>query len=78
MNKAANAGRVDVNGKAGKEERSGESTWAYLIGDGADEAVTLFETEDNVVLIGKVAVILLALAMSSDRCRQKSARWSEG
>jgi hypothetical protein len=29
-----------------------------LVGDGADEAIDLFKAEDNVVLIGELAVIL--------------------
>jgi hypothetical protein len=67
LDEATDAGRVDIDGKTGKEERSGESTCAELIGDGADEAVDLVETEDNVMLIGEVAVILLAFVMSCDR-----------
>jgi hypothetical protein len=51
LDEATNAGRVDINGKAGKEERGGEPTCAELIGDGADEAVDLFEAEHNVMLI---------------------------
>ena len=51
MYKAANSRRADIEGKAGKKERGGEPTCAELIGDGADEAVDLFEAEDDVVLI---------------------------
>jgi hypothetical protein len=64
LDEATNAGRVDIDGKTGKEKRSGESTCAELVGDGADEAVDLVETEDNVMLIGEVAVILVALVVS--------------
>jgi hypothetical protein len=32
--------------------------------DGADEAVDFFEAEDDVVLIGEIAIILLALSVS--------------
>jgi hypothetical protein len=55
LDKAANTRRA---GKAGKEERGSEPTCAKLIGDGADEAIDLFEAKDDVVLTGEVAVIL--------------------
>jgi hypothetical protein len=70
LDKAANTRRTDVEGEAGKEERGGEPTCAELIGDGADEAVDLFEAEDDVVLIREVAVIVFALSVSCDgRCQ---------
>jgi hypothetical protein len=56
LDKAANTRRVDIEGKAGKKERGSEPTCAELIGDGADEAVDLFEAENDVVLIGEMAV----------------------
>ena len=70
LDKSANARRTDIEGKAGKEERGGEPTCAELIGDGADEAVDLFKAEDDVVLIGEVTVVLLALLESCEgRCQ---------
>jgi hypothetical protein len=74
LDKAANTRGTDIEGKAGKEE-SGKPACAKLIGDGADEAVDLFEAEDNMVLIGEVAVILLVLLVSCDgRCQQGARR----
>jgi hypothetical protein len=51
LDEAANTRGADIEGKAGKEERGSEPTCAELIGDGADEAVDLFEAEDDVMLI---------------------------
>jgi hypothetical protein len=42
--------------------------YAGLLGEGADEAVDLFEAEDEMVLIGEIAVILLTLSVSCDDC----------
>jgi hypothetical protein len=56
LDKASNTRRVDIEGKAGKEERGSEPMCAGLICDGADEAVDLFEAEDDVVLMGEMAV----------------------
>jgi len=71
LDNAANTRQADIEGKTGKEKRGGEPTCAELIGDGADEAVNLFEAEDDVVLIGKIAVVLLSLSVSCDgRCQQ--------
>jgi len=41
LNKTADAGGVDVEGEAGEEEWSSESTSAEFLGYGADEAVNL-------------------------------------
>jgi hypothetical protein len=43
---AVNTRQADIEGKAGKEERDSEPTYAKLISDGADKAVDLFEAED--------------------------------
>jgi hypothetical protein len=43
------------------------------LGEGADEAVDLFEAEDNMVLIGEITVILLMLLVSCDDCYLQGA-----
>jgi hypothetical protein len=61
LNKAANATRADIKGKAGKEERSSGPTCTEPIGDGVD---------DDVVLIGEIAEILPALSVSRSCTRR--------
>jgi hypothetical protein len=46
LDMAVNTRQADIEGKAGKEERDSEPTYAKLISDGADKAVDLFEAED--------------------------------
>ena len=43
------------------DERSSKPTCAELIGDGADEAVYLFEAEDDMVLIGEITLLALSV-----------------
>jgi hypothetical protein len=66
LNETTDARRVDVEGERRKEERSGETTCAELLGDGLDEAVDLVEPEDDVVVMGKVAIFLFAVAVTCD------------
>jgi len=75
LDKATNTRRVDIEGKAGKKEGGSEPTCAELIGDGPDEAIDLFETEDDVVLIGEVAIVLLVFSVACDDRCQQSVRW---
>ena len=44
--------------------------------DGADEAVDLFDSMDDLAFIGEIAIILLALSVSCDGCHgyQQGAR----
>jgi hypothetical protein len=49
--KATNSRRVDVKRQAGKEERGGKATCGEFLGDGADEAVDLLETEHDVAVM---------------------------
>jgi hypothetical protein len=56
LDKASSTRRVDIEGKAGKEEKGSGPTCTELICDGADKAVDLFEAEDDVVLMGEMAV----------------------
>jgi len=47
-----NTGRVGSGGGGGwRKERGGEPTCAKLMGDGADEAVDLVETEGDAVIL---------------------------
>jgi len=66
LDKATNTRRLDVEGKAGKEEWSGETTCAELVGDNVDEAVDLIEAEHDVMLVREVAVVLVRLAGPCD------------
>jgi hypothetical protein len=56
LDKAVNTRRADIEGNVGKEGKGREPTLAELIGEDADEAVNLFEAEDDVVLKGEIAI----------------------
>ena len=64
FDKVADMRQADIKGKAGKEERGSGPTCAELIGGSANEVVDLFEAEDDVVSIGEIAVLLLALEVT--------------
>jgi hypothetical protein len=49
--------RADIEGKAGNEGKGNESTCSKLISDSEDEAIDLFEAEDDMVLIGEIATV---------------------
>ena len=64
LNETTDGRRIDVEGERREKKRSGETTCAELLGDGVDEAVNLVEPEDDVVVMGKVAVFLFAVAVT--------------
>jgi hypothetical protein len=58
-----NTRRADIKGKAGKEERL-VSPCVLSSSMTVHEVVDLFEAKDDMVLIGEIAIILLALSVS--------------
>jgi hypothetical protein len=66
LNETTDARRIDVECERRNKERSGETTCTELLGDGVDDAMDLVEPEDDMVVMGKVAIFLFAVAVTCD------------